>query len=77
MLQLVKMEKKYDRQLIKMMEEGTASSEKIIPCSIRKCDFHDLDRYIDNLEVRTPRANMCRIPTGSAWMPSAIFLWTR
>lgn len=46
MLKLVKFGKEYTVQLNEMMDEWTAASEKIIPWSIRKCDYHDIDRYI-------------------------------
>lgn len=51
MLQLVKLEKKYISQLMEMMDEWTATGEKIIPWSIRKCDYHDIDAYMESLEV--------------------------
>lgn len=39
MLKLVKFGKEYMVQLNEMMDEWTAASEKIIPWSIRKCDY--------------------------------------
>lgn len=57
MLKLVKMEKKYISQLNEMMDEWTKTGEKIIPWSIRKCDYHDIDKYIDSLEVKEPYDN--------------------
>ncbi len=54
MLKLVKMEKKYIPQLNDMMDEWTKASEKIIPWSIRKCDYHKIDEYIESLEVKKP-----------------------
>lgn len=52
MLKLVKMEEKYARHLIEMMDEWTNSGEKIIPWAIRKWDYHDLAHYMDSLEVK-------------------------
>lgn len=52
MLQLIKFDRKYAPQLNEMMDEWTAANEKIIPWAIRKCDYHDIDRYIDSLEVK-------------------------
>ena len=52
MLKLVKFEKKYAPQLIEMMDEWTAAGEKIIPWSIRKCDYHDIDVYAESLDVK-------------------------
>ena len=50
-LKLVKMERKYAPQLFEMMDEWSAAKEKIIPWAIRKCDYHDLEKYIDGLDV--------------------------
>ena len=50
-LKLVKMERKYAPQLFEMMDEWSAAKEKIIPWAIRKCDDHDLEKYIDGLDV--------------------------
>ena len=52
MLKLVKFEKKYISQLNEMMDEWTTANEKIIPYSIRKCDYHNIDTFIDSLEVQ-------------------------
>lgn len=54
MLKLVKMEKKYIFQLNEMMDEWTNPNEKIIPWSIRKSDYHNIDEYIENLELKEP-----------------------
>lgn len=54
MLKLVKMEQKYISQLNEMMKEWTNANEKIIPWSIRKCDYHNIDEYIESLEVKEP-----------------------
>ena len=54
MLKLVKMEQKYISQLDEMMKEWTNANEKIIPWSIRKCDYHNIDEYIESLEVKEP-----------------------
>lgn len=60
MLKLVRLEPKYRPQLNEMMDEWTAADEKIIPWSIRKCDYHDFDRYLESLEVREP--NVALVP---------------
>lgn len=54
MLKLVKLEEKYISHFHDMMDEWTASGEKIIPWSIRKCDYHDFETYLDSLEVKEP-----------------------
>lgn len=52
MLRLVKLELKYQQQLNEMMDEWTASKEKIIPWSIRKCDYHNFETYLNALEEK-------------------------
>lgn len=54
MLKLVKMEEKYIPQLQEMMDEWTNADENIIPWSIRKCDYHDINNYISSLEIKEP-----------------------
>ncbi len=51
MLTLIKMEEKYRPLLGDMMDEWTAAGEEIIPYAIRKCDYHDFERYLGSLEV--------------------------
>lgn len=47
MLKLVKLEEKYKKQLLDMMDEWYLTGEKIIPYVIRKNDYHNfiLFRY--------------------------------
>ena len=52
MLKLVKLEKKYQNQLMEMMEEWEKTGEKIVPYAIRKVDYHDFDSYLESLEVK-------------------------
>lgn len=49
---LVKAEEKYKKQITEMMDEWTASGEKIVPYAIRKADYHDFDSYISSLELK-------------------------
>ena len=51
MLELVKLSEEYRPQLDEMMDEWTASGEKIIPYSIRKNDYRDFEYYLKNLDV--------------------------
>ena len=51
MIRLVRLSPEYRRHLNDMMEEWTASGEKIIPYAIRRIDFRDFDNYLTNLEV--------------------------
>ncbi len=48
-LKLVKLSKKYKKQLFEMMEEWSNTDEKIIPYAIRKNDYHDFDTYLKGL----------------------------
>lgn len=52
MLKLVKLTEEYIPQLNDMMDEWTNAGEKIIPWSIRKCDYHDFKPYVESLEVK-------------------------
>lgn len=52
MLKLIKFDKRFTTQLIDMMDEWTMANEKIIPWSIRKCDYHDIERYMESLTVK-------------------------
>lgn len=52
MLKLVKLEKKYIPHLNEMMDEWTNANEKIIPWAIIRCDYHNIDQYIKNLEIK-------------------------
>ena len=54
MLKLVKFDMVYTKQLVDMMDEWTAINEKIIPWSIRKCDYHNIEQYKACLEVTKP-----------------------
>lgn len=51
MLRLVKLTESYRTQLNEMMDEWTATGEKIVPYAIRKVDYHDFDRYLPSLEI--------------------------
>jgi len=51
MLRLVKLTKENYPLLTDMMDEWTASGEKIVPYAIRKADYRDFDRYLPSLEV--------------------------
>lgn len=51
-LRLVKLAPEYRRHLTQMMEQWNLSGEKIIPYAIRRLDYRDFDRYLENLEIR-------------------------
>lgn len=52
MLKLVKLEKKYIKQLNDMMDEWYATGEKIVPHAIQRIDYHDFDTYLENIETK-------------------------
>lgn len=52
-LRLVKLEEKYRGHLNEMMDEWSEADEKIIPYSIRRNDYRNFDKYLNNLEIRT------------------------
>ena len=52
---LVKAEEKYREQITDMMDEWTASGEKIVPYAIRKTNYRDFDSYISSLEQKEVR----------------------
>lgn len=58
MLKLVKLENKYQNQLIDMMEEWNKTEEKIVPYAIRKTDYHDFDTYLESLEVKNDKEGL-------------------
>ncbi len=49
MLKLVKLDQSYKKQLFDMMNEWSATDEKIVPYSIRKNDYKDFDTYMKGL----------------------------
>ncbi len=49
MLKLMKLDYNYKKQLFDMMDEWSATGEKIVPYSIRKNDYKDFDTYIKGL----------------------------
>ena len=51
-LKLIKASNEYKKQICDMLDEWYSTKEKIIPYAIRKVDYHDLDNYCANLEVK-------------------------
>ena len=51
-IRLVKLSNEYKRHLTEMMDEWTATDEKIVPYAIRKNDYHDFDYYLEHLEIK-------------------------
>lgn len=55
MLKLVKLEEAYMPQLSDMMDEWTASGEKIVPYVITKADYQNFYDYVNSLEITVER----------------------
>ena len=51
-LKLVKASNTYRNQIVEMLDEWSASGEKIIPYAIRRLDYHDFEHYCNSLEVK-------------------------
>ena len=51
MLKLVKLDRHNYPLLLDMMDEWTATDEKIIPYAIKKTSYKDFDSYLESLEV--------------------------
>ena len=51
-LRLVKASEEYRELIIDMLDEWSATGEKIIPYSIRRLDWHDFEYYCKHLEVK-------------------------
>lgn len=52
MIRLVRLSAEDRERLFDMMDEWMASGEKVFPYSIRKNDYRDFERYLDELDVR-------------------------
>lgn len=52
-LELVKASEKYREQIADMLDEWSASGEKITPCAIRRADYYDFEMYLSSLEVKS------------------------
>lgn len=65
-LRLVKLSETYRMQLFDMMDEWTATGEKIVPYAIRSCDYHDFNNYVTELEKEETIVS-------ESWMPATTF----
>ena len=59
-LKLVKLEEKYKKQLNDMMDEWTANGERIVPWAIIKADYHNFEKYKN--EIESPYVNENHVP---------------
>ena len=51
-IRLVKLSNEYKKHLTEMMDEWTATNERIVPFAIRKNDYHDFEYYLEHLEIK-------------------------
>lgn len=65
MIKLVKLSPEYRRQLNEMMEEWTATGEKIVPFALRKTDYRDFDGYLARLEQDEKEQEEGRVPSST------------
>ena len=67
-LKLIKLTKKYEKQLGEMLDEWKADQElhdtDRSPWAVFRNDWHDFDRYLAELEHETPAEN---------WVPDSVF----
>lgn len=56
MITLIKLTRELHPQLIDMMDEWSATGERITPWAIVKNDWQDIDNYLANLEHKEPFA---------------------
>ncbi len=54
-IKLVKLTHEYKKQLTDMMDEWLAVEQDFSPYSIYKSDYHDFDKYLENLELKKAR----------------------
>lgn len=50
-LKLIKASSKYKKQITDMLDEWTASGEKIVPYAIRRADYRDFEAYCESLDM--------------------------
>ena len=62
-LKLVKASEDYRCQITEMLDEWTATGEKLVPYAIRMMDYHDFERYCDAIELKEPRDGF--VPTST------------
>lgn len=65
-LRLVKLSEEYRTQLFEMMDEWTATGERIVPYAIRKCDYHAFDNYMADLMAEETIVS-------ESWVPATTF----
>ena len=52
-LRLIRPTVEYKKQIVEMMDEWSATGEKIIPWPIRRVDYHNFDEYINDFNRET------------------------
>ena len=51
---LIKGSSEYKRHITDMMDEWSATGEKIVPWAIRRADYRDFDNYLRSLDINEP-----------------------
>ena len=51
---LIKGSAEYKRHITDMMDEWSATGEKIVPWAIRRADYRDFDNYLRSLDINEP-----------------------
>ena len=79
MIRLVRLSRADRERLFEMMDEWTASDEKITPYAIVRNDYHDFEHYLDEIEVRpdndeglVPDSTLFALDTGTNTFVGAV-----
>lgn len=57
-IRLVRLTEIYKKQITEMMDEWSATGEKIIPWPIRRVDYHNFDEYINDFNRETAESSV-------------------
>lgn len=62
MIKLVKISPEYRRHLFDMMDEWTATGEKIVPFALRRNDYHDFETFCSGLSREESEERDGKVP---------------
>ena len=75
-LKLVKLSEAYRRHLDDMMGEWLSCEQDFSPRAIRKNDYRDFDKYLQNLEIKEEKDGF--VPDSVLFcLDTGIFSWAR
>lgn len=60
-LQLVRPDITYKKQIVEMMDEWSATGEKIIPWTIRRVDYYDFEEYLSDFNRETTEPSVAGV----------------